>query len=235
MKPVLEHDWDLSEEAARQLQNRLAGRVLIKDSLPGEVSLIVAVDAAYGDPDLVYGAAVVMDVDRLAVVEQAVCRQVSRFPYIPELFSFRELPAIIAALERLESRPQLILCDAHGYSHPRRFGLASHIGVLFDMPSIGCAKTRLIGQAGPLGNRRGDLAYLEDKGEIVGAELRTADGVRPLYVSAGHRISLESACRWVLQLGKGYRLPEPIRAVNSLVQQEKHRNGTALAGAGHGS
>lgn len=218
MRQVITHSWDLNEAQALQLQRELASKVVKVDQL-SEVRLIAGVDVAYEkDGDRLLAAVVVLDAVTLAVVEIATAEDVARFPYIPGLFSFRELPPIIKALEQLQHTPDLIVCDGQGLAHPRRFGLACHLGVLFDIPTIGCGKTRLIGEAEEPGVTRGDYAPLIDRGEIIGNVLRTQTGINPIYVSIGHRISLSIAREWVLKLSPRYRLPETTRAADHTVR-----------------
>jgi deoxyribonuclease V len=140
----------------------------------------------------------------------------ARFPYVPGYLSFREIPAVLAVLERLSVRPDLVLCDGQGIAHPRRFGLASHIGVLTGLPTVGVAKSRLVGTHGEPGRERGDWVPLMDKDEIIGAVLRTRAGVKPIYVSIGHRVALETAIAFVLACTTRYRLPETTRAADRL-------------------
>ena len=158
----------------------------------------------------------VLSFPRLELVDWAVARQPARFPYVPGLLSFRELPALLAALKRLRVSPDLILCDGHRLAHPRRFGLACHLGVACGIPSIGVAKSRLIGEHGEPGRQRGARVSLRHKGEIVGAVLRTRAGTRPLYVSIGHRVSLPVAVRYVLACTTRFRLPETTRWAHRL-------------------
>jgi len=153
----------------------------------------------------------------LQVVETVVVEDIAIFPYIPGLFSFRELPSLIKAFDKLEHTPDLVVCDGQGLAHPRRFGLACHLGVVFDIPTIGCGKARLIGEANEPGEKRGSFEPLIDSGEIVGNVLRTQDGINPIYVSVGHRVSLGTACDWVLRLTPKYRLPETTRKADQAV------------------
>jgi deoxyribonuclease V len=152
----------------------------------------------------------------LEIVEQHVVEGDVTFPYVPGLLSFREIPLLSRALERIEAAPDLLLIDGQGYAHPRRLGIASHVGLLAGVPTIGCAKSRLCGEHEEPGPARGSTAELRDGGEVIGTVLRTRDGVKPLYVSVGHVISLESAVEWVLRLAARVRLPEPIRVADAL-------------------
>lgn len=218
MEPVFEHPWDLSEAEALILQQELAKKVIIEDNL-NDIKYVAGVDVAYDDKnDLQIAAVVVLNSNTLDVVETSVAEDVSHFPYIPGLFSFRELPSLSKALVKLKTTPDLVVCDGQGIAHPRRFGLACHLGILFDVPTIGCGKTRLHGQSEEPGLKRGDTAPLMDNEEIIGNVLRTQDNVRPVYVSVGHRISLKTACDWIIRLSPNYRLPETTRHADHAVR-----------------
>jgi len=211
------HGWGLSPAEARALQERLAPRVVRGDRL-GPVRRVAGVDVGFEQGGRVTRAAVaVLAWPALELVDRAVARRPTRFPYLPGLLSFREIPAVLEALEALEGPdPDLILCDGQGLAHPRRFGLACHLGLLLDRPTVGVAKTRLVGTHEEPGPRKGDRAPLRDGEEVIGAVLRTREGVRPLYISIGHRVSLPTAVRWTLACATRYRLPEPIRAAHRL-------------------
>ncbi|MBL8220272.1 MAG: deoxyribonuclease V [Bryobacterales bacterium] len=226
MQPRLEMRWDVAPEEAAQLQTELAASVVAEDALPAEVRTVAGVDVAYAEDSAeTFAAVIVFDAATLREVERQTAQAAVDFPYVPGLFSFRELPAISAALAKLPLTPDLVICDGHGIAHPRRFGLASHLGVLYDVPSIGCAKTHFFGAAGTPGHTRGDEAPITDREQTIGAVLRTQNGVKPVYVSTGHRVGLETACRWILKLAARYRLPEPIRAANTAVQTMKANYG----------
>ena len=219
MKPVIEHPWDLSADEAIQLQLTLAAKV-IKEDVLNPVKLVAGVDVAYAkDSDNLTAAIVVLDAEDLSLVEVASAKDVARFSYIPGLFSFRELPPLIQAMAKLHHTPDLVICDGQGIAHPRRFGLASHLGVIFNVPTIGSGKTLLLGQHRPLGENRGAIAPLIDHRETIGAAVRTQHKVNPVYVSIGHRISLATACRWIIDVAPKYRLPDPIRIVDQTVRQ----------------
>lgn len=194
------------------MQAALRERVI---SGPGPASpgAVAGLDVAY-QGDRLAAAVVVLDPADGAVLDTAVVRGTPAFPYVPGLFAFREIPTLLDALDRLRVRPDVLICDGHGRAHPRRFGLASHLGVLTDLPSFGVGKTRLLGQWEPVGERRGDRSALVDDGETVGAVLRTQDGVKPVFVSTGHRMDLETACSLTLRLAPRYRLPETTRAAD---------------------
>jgi len=217
MQPKRSHPWNLSESAATTLQLEWATDVLIQP-MAQPVSFIAGIDVAYAKQDdkLVAGI-VVLDANTLAVEETVVERAEVSFPYIPGLFSFRELPPVIMALAQLEHSPDLLVCDGHGIAHPRRFGLASHLGLLFDVPSIGCAKTPLLPVTDKPDSSRGASTPIDLNGETVGQCLRTQTDVNPVYVSPGHRISIEESVEWILRLCPKYRLPETTRHADHAV------------------
>jgi deoxyribonuclease V len=195
---------------------------LVKAGRLRGVRLVTGLDAHYdAAAGLTWGAAVTLSLPSLAVVERAVCSWPTRFPYVPGLLSFREAPVLLDALARLEARPDVLMVDGQGLAHPRRFGLACHVGVLAGIPAIGVAKSRLIGEHGDPGVERGSWARLKDGGETIGAVLRTRRAVRPIYVSIGHRVSLAAATRLVLRCCTRYRLPEPIRAADRLSREHR--------------
>jgi deoxyribonuclease V len=210
------HRWDLSPREAIALQAELAGRVVRRDEV-GAVRRVAGVDVGFENGGKVTRAAVaVLEHPGLAPVERAVVREPTRFPYIPGLLSFREAPAVLAAFARLRTAPDLVLYDGQGIAHPRRFGIASHVGLLLDIPTIGVAKTRLVGEHRRLPARKGAWVPLVDRGETIGAVLRSRAGVTPLYVSIGHRVSLARAVRWVMACTTRYRLPETTRWAHHL-------------------
>ena len=199
---------------AEARQRELAARVVCEDR-PGTPATVAGIDVIY-DGGRARAAAVLLRLPDLALVDQASAEEDSVEPYIPGLFSFREAPAALAALARLTARPDVILCDGHGRAHPRRFGLACHVGLETDTPTIGVAKSILCGALAPLGDERGTTAALIDGGEVVGLALRTQTGVKPVYVSVGHAISLATAARLVLACAPRYRLPETTRLADRL-------------------
>lgn len=210
------HRPDLTPAEAMAAQIGLA-RLVRRARLPvSQLRRVAGCDVAVAGERLC-AVWIVLSLPELQDIDRAEAVVPARFPYIPGLLSFRELPALAAAFERLRHRPQVVLCDGQGIAHPRRFGLASHLGVLLDLPSIGCAKSRLIGTHPEPGRRRGDQTPLRDGRETIGAVLRTREAVRPVYVSIGHRASLADAVRLVLRCGVGYRLPEPIRRADQEV------------------
>jgi deoxyribonuclease V len=188
--------------------------------LPGEIRTIAGVDVSCDKgSDWGVGGVVVCDVRTFRVIDQATFLGKLSFPYIPGYLSFRELPLVLPAFEKLSRRPDLVLCDAQGMAHPRRFGLACHLGVALDCPSIGCAKSLLIGEYVEPGKERGARTPLLHQEEVVGGILRTRSGVAPIYVSVGHKTTLEEALEWVLQATPSYRIPEPIRYAHKLVNR----------------
>ena len=200
------HSWQVSVAEAKEIQRVLAAQVLRKNEL-GTPHLIAGVDISREDSDgKARGAVVVIDFPGLVLVEQNVVTLEINFPYVPGLLSFREVPLILAACEGLTVTP-----DAQGIAHPRRLGLASHLGLILGTPTIGCAKSILCGQHGDLGEEPGDYTQLLDKGEVIGAALRTKRGVKPVYVSIGHRVDLKASIQWVMACLRGYRLPQPTR------------------------
>ena len=206
------HSWDLSPAEAIALQRRLA-REVIRRGEPADVKLVAGVDIIAGPRgSIARGAVVVVSYPELDLVESHTVELPAPYPYIPGLLAFREIPVLAPALEAVTHVPDLVVVDGHGYSHPRRFGLACHLGYLLDVPTIGCAKSRLLGENAPPGDEPGDSSPLVDRGELIGEVLRTKAGARPIYVSIGYWISLEAASRWVRKLTMpGRRICEPIR------------------------
>ena len=213
--------WPQQTAAARALQEQLRHQVVRRDEL-GPVRRVAGLDVGFeASGTLTRAAVVVLSFPELQPLDQAIARQPTTFPYIPGLLSFREVPALLAALAGLSAPPDLLLCDGQGLAHPRRFGLACHLGVMTGIPSIGVAKSRLIGSHAPLGPDKGDFTWLWDQGEIIGALVRTRQAVQPLYVSLGHKISLDTAIRLVLACTTRYRLPETTRRAHHLASQAK--------------
>lgn len=208
--------WPTTVAEAIALQKSLAGRVIAHDQL-GAVRFVAGLDVGpETDGREMRAAVAVLSFPDLRMADQAVVRGPARFPYVPGLLSFRETPALLDALDRLGQQPDLLLCDAQGLAHPRRFGLACHLGVLTGIPSIGVAKSLLVGTHAPLARKRGAWQALQHRDEVVGAALRTRDGVAPVYVSVGHKISLATAIEVVLACAPNYRLPETTRAAHRL-------------------
>ena len=208
--------WPTGIAEARAIQEALREKVITQDRF-GRISTVAGVDVGFERHGKVMRAAVVvLDFPGLVPVAQAVARQLTRFPYVPGYLSFREAPAVVAALKKLRTQPDLLLCDGQGLAHPRRFGLACHLGLLLDIPSIGVAKSRLIGTHDDVPEKKGGWTALKDDDEVIGAVLRTRTGVRPVYVSVGHRICLATAIDYVLRCTTRYRLPETTRYAHRL-------------------
>ncbi len=222
MKPVLKHRWDLTPREAIVLQRKLATRVRPTGRAPAGPYLVAGLDIsgsgrwARGDERLVAGVIVFSHPER-HIVECHAIERPSTFPYVPGLLSFREVPVYAELLSSLQHEPDLLLCDGQGIAHPRRFGLAAHLGVLFDVASIGVAKSRLCGEYDAPGVARGSRSPLRAGEEVIGTVLRTRAGVKPLFVSVGHRINLAAAAGRVLELAPRYRLPEPTRMADRWV------------------
>ncbi|GGQ75156.1 endonuclease V [Streptomyces flaveolus] len=211
-------DWPGTEEEARAVQDELRARVVLDEpGPPPGTGRVTGVDVAYDDErDVVAAAAVVLDAATLAVVAEVTAVGRISFPYVPGLLAFREIPTVLAALDALPCPPGLVVCDGYGLAHPRRFGLASHLGVLTGLPSIGVAKNPFAFTHDDPGARRGSAAPLLAGTEEVGRALRTRDGVKPVFVSVGHRVSLDNACAHTLALTPAYRLPETTRRADAL-------------------
>ncbi len=204
------HGWHVASSEARQIQDRLRGEV-IREADAAEPRLVAGVDISVKPGGFARAAVAVLSFPGLMLVEAKVAEGRPEFPYVPGLLSFREAPLVLAACEQLEVVPDLMLVDGQGIAHPRRFGLASHLGLLLDIPSIGCAKSRLCGEYGIPSRDAGSSAELKDNGDIIGVVLRSKTAARPLFVSIGYRIDLAMAVRRVLACCRGYRLPEPTR------------------------
>ncbi|WP_061295898.1 endonuclease V [Herbidospora cretacea] len=209
--------WDepATVDEATAIQNRLRPLADLSSAGPAEVRFTAGLDVGYAGDETVTGAVVVLDAS-LRVVDQAVARERARFPYVPGLFAFREIPPLLTALSRLSVQPDLLVCDGYGVAHPRRFGLACHLGVVTGLPSIGVAKTAFVGTSAEPPQARGSWTPIVLDGDTVGRALRTRTGVKPVYVSQGHRMSLDNACAHVLRLAPEFRLPEPIRLADRL-------------------
>jgi deoxyribonuclease V len=217
LTPVWSHRWDVSPREAVQIQRELAPRFSGRDTT-GTVRLVAGIDVGLRQGRL-WAAVTVHALPGLEQVEALVHTCEASFPYVPGLLSFREGPAVLAALAQLRSIPDVLMFDGQGYAHPRRLGLATHIGILLDWPTIWCAKTRLVGKHDMPSEERGSATPLYDGQEQIGLVLRTRHAVKPVYVSAGHRIGLEHAAEIVLACGAGYRLPEPTRWAHRLASR----------------
>ncbi|MCD6520233.1 MAG: deoxyribonuclease V [Anaerolineae bacterium] len=219
--PVIRHRWDLSPQEAIALQRELVSRIIQKDVLP-KITTVAGIDVGVKG-GVARAAVVVMRFPELEIIEHVRAELPLAFPYVPGLLSFREAPAILEALAKLEHDPDVLIFDGQGYAHPRRMGIATHIGILLDHPTVGCAKSRLCGTFEEPGIERGSYSWLWDGKEIIGAVVRTRTRVKPVFVSVGHKMRLESAIDLVLQCGRGYRLPEPTRWAHRLASGDGAR------------
>jgi len=214
------HPWNVSPREAMAIQLKLRSRLRLDGS--GPFATVAGIDVSYDKvSNLMFAGVVVMSGNGRQALETAMSVVTARFPYIPGLLSFRETPAVIEAWTKLKTRPDCLICDGHGLAHPRRFGIACHLGLLLDLPSIGCAKSLLVGTHRMPPKRRGSVEPLLDRGEQIGAVVRTRHDVTPVFVSQGDRISLTAAVQTVLDTFAGYRLPEPTRRAHLLVNEAR--------------
>lgn len=216
------HDWNLSPTQAVEIQKQLRYEVETQDRFDQPIKTVAGIDLGYDvKNDTSRAVVVVLSFPELELLETSEAKLPIQFPYVPGLLSFRETPVAIKALEKLQNTPDIILCDGQGLAHPRRFGIACHIGVLADIPTIGVAKSLLVGKFENLGEERGSVAALIHKNEQVGVALRTKNKVQPLFVSVGHRVSLATATGLVLQCAPKYRLPETTRLADKMASYRK--------------
>lgn len=230
MKTVL-HGWDLSYGDAVSLQQRLAGRLFEQPIDLGAIKTVAGVDVSSSRRSKsVHAAVVVLDTNSFRLIEEATASLEASMPYIPGLLSFREGPAALAAFNKLADPPDAVIFDGQGYAHPRRFGLAAHIGLWLGLPTVGCAKTRLVGEYKPPQPQHGSWSALVDKGETIGAVVVTRQGVKPVFVSRGQFCDLSSAVELVLACCSRYRLPEPIRRAHKLCNEVRKARENSRAG-----
>ncbi|WP_457808313.1 deoxyribonuclease V [Kushneria sp. EE4] len=225
------HEWTVDPDTAIALQKSLAPRIICSDQF-GEVEHIAGVDIGFEDSgDTTRAVIVVMRWPSLEIVEKVLHRTPTTMPYIPGLLSFRELPAALEAFDQLTVMPDLLMVDGMGIAHPRRLGIAAHLGLWLDMPTIGVGKSRLCGRHDDVGEARGSQVPLIHRNETIGAVLRTRERVKPLYISTGHKISLESSVSWVMQCLTRYKLPEPTRQADRLASRRTVETRHPEAGA----
>lgn len=230
MELAISHPWDLPTDKAMALQARLAEKVIAETTFdPDAVRTVAGVDVSFPG-DMARAAVVILRFPELEPVGYVLAEVPVTFPYVPGLLALREGPSVLAALEKLTTWPDLLIFDAQGLAHPRRLGLAAHLGVILDWPSIGCAKSRLTGVHDEPGEAVGDWAPLYDKGETIGAVVRSRAGVKPLYVSIGHRVDLPTAIEFVLRCTQGYRLPETTRYAHKVAGGAKLQIGHSQLG-----
>jgi deoxyribonuclease V len=221
MKTRKLHEWDLSYKEAIEVQHQLASQVRFT-AINKKPRIIAGLDCAFSkDGKQIFASAVVIDLSDFSIIETATATRKVDFPYIPGLLSFREAPACIDTIEKLKSTPDCLIVDGQGIAHPRRLGIASHIGLLIDKPTIGCAKSRLIGTFDEPGSKKGNFSPLIDCSKEIGVVLRTRSNIKPVYVSVGHKCTLDDAINVVLRCTTRYRLPEPSRLAHQLVGQAK--------------
>lgn len=224
------HPWKVTPREAREIQERLRGMIRRRGDLR-TIRTVAGADCAFdARGETALAAVVVFRFPDLELIETRTATRRLDFPYIPGLLSFREAPVLLEAFSKLRTTPDLILFDGQGYAHPRRIGIAAHVGLLLDRPAIGCAKSRLIGAHREPGLRRGSRARLIDRGEVIGSVLRTRTGIRPIFVSVGHRCDLAAAVRVVLRCSDGFRIPKPTRVADRRVgdlKREIMREGLA--------
>lgn len=211
------HSWRVTPREAVQIQSRLRSQIELADRLP-QVRRVAGADMAFDlDANRAIAGVVIYAFPQMEEIERVWAETEITFPYVPGLLSFREAPALLKVFARVKNAPDLIFCDGHGYAHPRRFGITSHLGLLLDTPTIGCAKSLLIGTHEPLPADAGAWTPLRDGSEVIGAVLRTRKAVNPIYVTQGHRVSLPTALKFVLSVLDGYRIPRPTRDADHFV------------------
>ena len=221
---VLPHRWDVEAGEAVKIQNALR-ELIVEAPLPAPIELVGATDVSYNrGEETMYAAVVVLDVETLEVVEVSRAQAQAEMPYIPGFLSFREMPALIAAWEGVERKPQVVLVDGQGIAHPRKLGIATHFGLWFDIPTIGCGKSKLYGSYEEPDEERGSYSPLEARdGEVIGQVLRTRTGVSPIFLSIGHRANLEEARELVLRVAPRYRIPVPIREAHDAANEARRQ------------
>lgn len=226
------HPWTDDVREAERLQDKYAPDVSIKVEKTS-FRLVGGVDVAYSKRDNTgFATVVIMKVPEMELLEKVRAQAEVTFPFVPGLFFFREGPVITKALSRLKFVPDVFLFDGHGIDHPRRIGMAAHMGIMLDMPTIGCAKKLLIGKVDPLGNQVGDTAPIYLGNEEVGRAVRSRENVKPLYVSPGHKIDVDVSVKTVIDLLRGYRLPEPLRLAHIMVNKQRRNYDINLGGGG---
>lgn len=221
MKISIVHSWDVTCGEAVAIQERLKDKLILHDTHASlKLETVAGADISYArHSDLFFAVVLLFSYPDLEILEEVSWMERVRFPYVPGLLSFREAPPLLKAFEQLSRTPDLAIFDGQGIAHPRGIGLASHMGLLLDIPAIGCAKTRLVGEFAPVGLERGNMSDLFYRGESVGKVLRSKKNVKPLFVSPGHRISRSRAADVVLSCCRGYRFPEPLRRAHLRVNE----------------
>jgi len=221
MKCLNLHSWDLQYGDAVKVQQELRERIIL-ETPPIDLKLLAGADVSYSKgSDVFFSSIVLLEIPSMNVLEEVTAEGKMNFPYIPGLLSFREAPVLIKAFEKVKNIPDVVILDGHGLSHPRGLGLASHIGLVLDLPSIGCAKKKLVGSYDPVGTEVGDHVPITFKGNVVGAVLRTKRNVKPVFVSPGHKMDVPSAVGIVMKTCRGYKLPEPTRQAHLSVNRAR--------------
>lgn len=224
MLPKLNHKWNVSEQEAKRIQLELSSLVR-EEKLTSKPKIIAGVDISYNiGSNLLFAGVVILSTDDFSVTEKVVVAEESKFPYIPGLLSFRETPPLIQAFSKIRSEPDIIFVDGQGIAHPRFFGIASHIGVIYDKPSVGVAKSILVGTPDSIPTKKGEFSYIRYKGRIIGALLCSQEGKEPIVVSVGHKITLEEAIELTKKACLGHRIPEPTRLAHLLVNEERRKS-----------
>ena len=220
------HPWNVTHEEAVKIQKCLRDKVILK-RIDKKINYIAGLDVSYAKgANAVWAGVVVLDFPSLVKIEEEWIQKKVSFPYIPGLLSFREIPALLEVLRKIEVEPDLIFCDGQGIAHPRGLGIASHLGVLLHKPTIGCAKSRLVGEFDPVGQDRGDYVYLRYQNRIIGAVVRTRSRVKPIFISPGYGVMLQDCIRFVIETCPTYRIPEPTRQAHLLVNSVRCDPGT---------
>jgi deoxyribonuclease V len=210
------HKWNLNQQEAVQLQKELSAQIC-RDGTIHNPHFIGGADVSVDRSKSARAAVSILNYPELKIVEEICIEGIAEFPYIPGLLSFREIPLLLEAFRKINCRPDLIIIDGQGIAHPRKIGLASHLGLILDMPTIGCAKSHLYGDFSEPGIEAGEYSFIKDTDDnVIGSVLRTKENIKPLFISSGHKISLTDSIHWVLQCCRGYRLPEPIRQAHYL-------------------
>ena len=219
MQLFYKHPWDVTPQQAKDIQLELRDKVILEDQF-ASLHTVAGVDVGFEQNNTITRAAIaILSFPQLELIEHAIARRPTQFPYIPGYLSFREIPAVLDALDKIAQLPDMLLCDGQGIAHPRRFGIACHLGVLTGLPAIGVAKSRLIGTHDSVPVAKGQAVALIDKGEVIGAVLCTRNKVKPLYISPGHKVSLDTSCEIVMQCVTRYRLPETTRWAHRLASR----------------
>lgn len=215
------HNWNVDYREAKRLQKELSERLILQNNgLPEAIRIIGGADISYSKREnLFFAAVILLEFSTMDIIEVSSVVEKAEFPYIPGLLTFREGPALLRAFQKIEKTPDVVIFDGQGIAHPRGIGLASHIGLFLDIPTIGCAKKRLVGSAADIERERGNYALLLYKEAVIGAVLRTKRNVKPVFVSQGHKIDLEQAIRITLASSRGYRIPEPTRKAHLTVNK----------------